>query len=283
MAVRWSRSACWVCSATPALGTAAPSWWSASPAPASRRFSTWFAPPPRGWWCSKRRASSRRRGCRSRRSISSCGPRSGFLSGCRRRRRTPFAPEGGGAPDLYRVPLAVLTLLAEAAEEQPLLCVIDDAQWVDGDSAQALTFAARRLQAERIVIVFAAREGGFDAAALPELSLEPLDTTAVEAILAARAGAAVAPDIARRIASATGGNALAVVELAPMLTREQLAGGEPLPQPLPMSSGVERLFADRVRDLPADARLLLLIAAAEDTGRPDAVAAAARRLGSDLA
>jgi DNA-binding CsgD family transcriptional regulator len=197
--------------------------------------------------------------------------------------RAAFALEGGGAPDLYRVPLAVLTLLAEAAEEQPLLCVIDDAQWVDGDSAQALTFAARRLQAERIAIVFAAREGGFDAAALPELSLEPLDTTAVEAILAARAGAAVAPDIARRIASATGGNALAVVELAPLLTREQLAGGEPLPQPLPMSSGVERLFADRVRDLPADARLLLLIAAAEDTGRPDAVAAAARRLGSDLA
>ncbi|HEV2786461.1 MAG TPA: ATP-binding protein, partial [Solirubrobacteraceae bacterium] len=196
--------------------------------------------------------------------------------------RAAFALEGGGAPDLYRVPLAVLTLLAEAAEEQPLLCVIDDAQWVDGDSAQALTFAARRLQAERIAIVFAAREGGFDAAALPELSLEPLDTTAVEAILAARAGAAVAPDIARRIAAATGGNALAVVELAPLLTREQLAGGEPLPQPLPMSSGVERLFADRVRDLPADARLLLLIAAAEDTGRPDAVAAAARRLGSDL-
>src|SRR5919106_985535 len=117
--------------------------------------------------------------------------------------RAAFALEGGGAPDLYRVPLAVLTLLAEAAEEQPLLCVIDDAQWVDGDSAQALTFAARRLQAERIAIVFAAREGGFDAAALPELSLEPLDTTAVEAILAARAGAAVAPDIARRIAAAT--------------------------------------------------------------------------------
>ena len=66
--------------------------------------------------------------------------------------------------------------------------------------------------------------------------------TAVEAILAARAQAAVAPDVARRIASATGGNALAVVELAPLLTREQLAGGEPLPQPLPMSAGVQRLF-----------------------------------------
>ena len=197
--------------------------------------------------------------------------------------RAAFALKGGGAPDLYRVPLAVLTLLAEAAEEQPLLCVIDDAQWVDGDSAQALTFAARRLQAERIAIVFAAREGEFDAAALSELNLGPLDTIAVEAILAARSGAAVAPEVARRIASATGGNALAVVEIAPLLTREQLAGNEPLPQPLPMSSGVERLFADRVRDLPADARLPLLIAAADDTGRPDAVAAAARRLGSDLA
>ena len=197
--------------------------------------------------------------------------------------RAAFALKGGGAPDLYRVPLAVLTLLAEAAEDQPLLCVIDDAQWVDGDSAQALTFAARRLHAERIAIVLAAREGEFDAAALPELRLEPLDTIAVEAILTARAGTAVAPDVARRIASATGGNALAVVELAPLLTREQLAGGEPLPQPLPMSAGVERLFADRVRGLPPETRLPLLIAAADDTGKPDAVAAAARRLGSDLA
>src|ERR671910_764725 len=137
--------------------------------------------------------------------------------------RAAFALEGGGAPDLYRVPLAVLTLL-------------------------------------------------FDAAALPELRLKPLDTVAVEAILAARSGAAVAPDVARRIATATGGNALAVVEIAPLLTREQLAGNEPLPQPLPMSSGGERLFADRVRDLPGDARLPLLI-----------VAAAARRLDSDLA
>ena len=102
--------------------------------------------------------------------------------------RAAFALKGGGAPDLYRVPLAVLTLLAEAAEDQPLLCVIDDAQWVDGDSAQALTFAARRLHAERIAIVFAAREGEFDAAALPELRLGPLDTIAVEAILTARAG-----------------------------------------------------------------------------------------------
>jgi DNA-binding CsgD family transcriptional regulator len=197
--------------------------------------------------------------------------------------RAAFALKGGGAPDLYRVPLAVLTLLAEVAEEQPLVCVIDDAQWVDGDSAQALTFAARRLQAERIAIVFAARKGEFDAAALPELRLEPLDTSAVEAILTARAGTAVAPDVAGRIASATGGNALAVVELAPLLTREQLAGGEPLPKPLPMSAGVERLFADRVRGLPAEARLPLLVAAADDTGKPDAVAAAARHLGSDLA
>jgi DNA-binding CsgD family transcriptional regulator len=197
--------------------------------------------------------------------------------------RAAFALKGGGTPDLYRVPLAVLTLLAEAAEEQPLLCVIDDAQWVDGDSAQALTFAARRLQAERIAIVLAAREGEFDAAALPELRLLSLDAVAVEAILAARSEAPVSPDIARRIASATGGNALAVVELASLLTREQLAGGEPLPQPLPMSSGVERLFADRVRGLPEEARLPLLIAAADDTGRPDAVAAAAARLGSDLA
>ena len=129
---------------------------------------------------------------------------------CRHRRRAPSAPpfalKGGGEPDLYRVPLAVLTLLAEAAEDQPLLCLIDDAQWVDGDSAQALTFAAHRLQAERIAIVLAAREGEFDAAAPPS---KRFSRPAPARLLLPMS----------RVASASGGNALAFVELAPLRRR----------------------------------------------------------------
>ena len=164
--------------------------------------------------------------------------------------RAAFGLGDGDAPDLYRVPLAVLTLLAEAAEERPLLCLIDDAHWMDRDSEQALIFAARRLQADGVAILFAARVGQFEPAALPQLRVEPLSAAAVEALLNDRAGTTVAPEVAREVASATGGNALAVVELASLLTQGQLAGRDPLPRPLPMSAGVERLFADRVRDLP---------------------------------
>jgi DNA-binding CsgD family transcriptional regulator len=189
---------------------------------------------------------------------------------------------GDGDPDLYRVPLAVLTLLAEAAEEKPLLCLIDDAHWMDRDSEQALTFAARRLQADGVAILFAARVGQFEAGSLPELRLEPLDGHAVEALLVERVGAPVAPEVASAIATATGGNALAVVELASLLTREHLQGREPLPRPLPMSAGVEGRFADQVRELVSATRLLLLVAAADDTGRPDVIAGAARQLDCDF-
>lgn len=197
--------------------------------------------------------------------------------------RSAFALTDGDEPDLYRVPLAVLSLLAEAAEERPVLCLVDDAHWIDRDSEQALTFAARRLQADGVAMLFAARAGQFDPGALPQLSLEPLGAPAVEALLAEHAGFPVSPDVGREVTAATGGNALAVVELAPLLTHEQLVGREPLPRPLPMSAGVERLFADRVSELPEATRLLLLIAAAEDTGRPDLIAAAAERLSADVA
>ena len=126
-------------------------------------------------------------------------------------------------PDLYRVPLAVLTLLAEVAEEGPLLCIVDDAQWIDHDSEQALVFAARRLHAEGAAMLFAAREREFQPGVLPELRLRPLDDVAVLELLADRSGTAVTEDVARRVAAATGGNALAVAELASLLTPAQLA------------------------------------------------------------
>jgi hypothetical protein len=141
----------------------------------------------------------------------------------------------------------VLTLLAEMAEEGPLLCIVDDAQWIDHDSEQALVFAARRLHAEGAAMLFAAREREFQPGVLPELRLRPLDAVAVRELLADRSGTAVTEDVARRVAAATGGNALAVAELASLLTPAQLAAREPLPLPLPLSTGVERLFAERAR------------------------------------
>jgi predicted ATPase len=131
------------------------------------------------------------------------------------------------APDLYRVPLAVLTLLAEVAEEGPLLCIVDDAQWIDHDSERALVFAARRLHAEGVAMLFAAREREFQPGVLPELRLRPLDDVAVRELLADRSGTAVTQDVAHRVAAATGGNALAVAELASLLTPAQLAAREP--------------------------------------------------------
>src|SRR5438034_8270252 len=186
------------------------------------------------------------------------------------------------APDLYRVPLAVLTLLAEVAEERPLLCIVDDAQWIDHDSEQALVFAARRLHAEGVAMLFAAREGEFQPGVLPELRLRPLDVVTVRELLSDRSGAAVAEDVARRVAAATGGNALAVAELASLLTPAQLAAREPLPLPLPLSTGVERLFADRVRALAPSTQQLLVVAAADDTAKPEVVLGAAERLELDV-
>jgi DNA-binding CsgD family transcriptional regulator len=186
------------------------------------------------------------------------------------------------APDLYRVPLAVLTLLAEMAEEGPLLCIVDDAQWIDHDSEQALVFAARRLHAEGAAMLFAAREREFQPGVLPELRLRPLDAVAVRELLADRSGTAVTEDVARRVAAATGGNALAVAELASLLTPAQLAAREPLPLPLPLSTGVERLFAERVRALAPGTQQLLVVAAADDTAKPEVVLAAAERLELDV-
>ncbi|HEY7961676.1 MAG TPA: AAA family ATPase, partial [Solirubrobacteraceae bacterium] len=186
------------------------------------------------------------------------------------------------APDLYRVPLAVLTLLAEVAEQGPLLCIVDDAQWIDHDSEQALVFAARRLHAEGVAMLFAAREHEFQPGALPELRLRPLDAVPVRELLADRSGTAVTEDVARRVAAATGGNALAVAELASLLTPAQLAAREPLPLPLPLSTGVERLFAERVRALAPGTQQLLVVAAADDTAKPEVVLGAAERLGLDV-
>jgi len=200
--------------------------------------------------------------------------------------RAAFGLEQGRVDDRFLVSVAVLSLLAEAAERRPVLCVVDDAHWLDEASANALFFVARRLEAEGVVVLFAARDGDprrFGAVGLPELEIGGLDGVAVAALLAERAAVPVDPQVRDRLLERTGGNPLALVELPSVLTSDQLSGTQPLPLRLPLTDGVEHAFLERVRRLPDDAQALLLIAAAEDTGRQATVTAAAATLGVGVA
>uniref|UniRef100_UPI00186B12A3 AAA family ATPase n=2 Tax=Georgenia thermotolerans TaxID=527326 RepID=UPI00186B12A3 len=190
--------------------------------------------------------------------------------------------EEAGEVDRFLVFLAALNLLAEAAAAEPVLAVVDDAHWLDDASAAALLFAARRLQRERVAVLFGAREGdvrSFDGAGLPELAVAGLDDDGVAALLSAQAGAPVAAGVAARLRASTGGNPLALVELPEVLSTDQLAGRAPLPERLPVTGGVERVFLDRARRLSDDAQRLLLVAAADDSTRVGTVQQAARALG----
>ena len=195
--------------------------------------------------------------------------------------------DAAGEGDRFLAFLGTLSLLADAAEEAPLLAVVDDAQWLDDASAAALLFVARRLQAERVALLFAARDGDarrFDAPDLPSVVLGALDRQDADALLSGSAGTAVDPAVLTALVAQTGGNPLALVELAGVLTADQLAGWAPLPVPLPLTGGVENGFLDRCRRLPEPARRFLLVAAADDTGRLTTVRDAADRLGvSDAA
>jgi len=189
--------------------------------------------------------------------------------------------EEEGAVDRFLVFLAALSLLAEAAEEAPVLAVVDDAPWLDDASAAALLFVARRLRAERLALLFAARDGDirrFDPGELPTLTLGELDAIDAGALLTAVTGVPVPGDVLDRLVASTGGNPLALVELANALSADQLSGLERLPARLPLTEGVERAFLDRVRRLPSGARAFLLVVAADDSGRATIVRQAARAL-----
>jgi DNA-binding CsgD family transcriptional regulator/tetratricopeptide (TPR) repeat protein len=186
-----------------------------------------------------------------------------------------------GIDDRFLVSVAVLSVLAEAAEDRPVLCLVDEAQWLDRPSAEALAFAGRRLEAEGVVLLFAARDGDphdFPAPGLPELRLEGLDQEAAAGLLAG-AGAELPAEVVGRLVERTGGNPLALLELPGSLAPEQLAGRAPLDDLLPLTTRLERTFGERVRRLPGPARTLLLVAAAETTGDPAVVLRAGARLG----
>ncbi len=166
-----------------------------------------------------------------------------------------FGLVSGPPADPFLVGLAVLTLLADAAEVRPVLCVIDDAQWLDGESADVLGFVARRLLADRIGMLFAIRETTEPdphLQALPDLRLAGLPEPEAQELLATAVGRPVEAGVAERIVAGTGGNPLAIVEAAAELTPEQLRGRLPLTEPLPVGRHLEGLFGRRMRELPTD-------------------------------
>jgi DNA-binding CsgD family transcriptional regulator/tetratricopeptide (TPR) repeat protein len=197
--------------------------------------------------------------------------------------------DGGGEPpvagDRFTVSAATLSLLAAAAEDQPVLAVVDDAQWLDGSSAEALAFTARRLHAEGIVLLLGLRETEATTSALESLASLRLASLADDdaiRLLATRQGAVARP-IAAQLVRATAGNPLALVELSSLLTPQQLTGQEPLDDPLPVGATVERVFLRRVATLPSKARRALVVAAASDAVAVEPIIRAIRSLGGTLA
>jgi DNA-binding CsgD family transcriptional regulator len=193
--------------------------------------------------------------------------------------RTAFGLSPGPAPDRFLVGLATLSLLAEVAEEHPLVCQVDDAQWLDQASAQVLGFVARRLAAESVALVFAARVPGDELVGLPELVVEGLREADARALLDAVLTGPLDPRVRDRIVAEAAGNPLALVELSRGVTPAELAGGFALPDAKPLSGLIEESFRRRLEALPADTRRLLRLAAAEPVGDPVLMWRAAERLG----
>jgi DNA-binding CsgD family transcriptional regulator len=190
-----------------------------------------------------------------------------------------FGLTTGTAPERFLVGLAALSLLSETAHEQPLLCVVDDAQWLDGASAQALAFVARRLLADGLALVFATREDSIELAGLPELVVGGLNERDARALLASAVEGPLDDRVSERIVAETRGNPLALLELPRGLTPAQLAVGFRVPDAQPLAGRIERSFRRRVEELPAPSQRLLLIASADELGEAGQVWQTAELLG----
>jgi DNA-binding CsgD family transcriptional regulator len=189
-----------------------------------------------------------------------------------------FGLDAGPVADPFLVGLATLNLLSEAAHRRPTLCVIDDAQWLDRASAQALAFVARRLQTESLVMLFAARAAIAELEGLPELIVEGLDRDDARTLLASVMLGPLDERVADQLVADAHGNPLALLELPRGLCPSQLAGGFGLPGALSLESRIQQSFRHRLEAVPDGTRRLLLVAAAEPTGDPRLLWRAAERL-----
>ena len=193
--------------------------------------------------------------------------------------RTAFGLSAGPVPDRFLVGLAVLGLVSEVAGEQPLVCVVDDEQWLDRASVQALGFVARRLAADPVGLVFAARVPGAELAGLPELAVEGLREEDARALLDSVLAGPVDARVRDLIVAETRGNPLALLELPRGLAAAELAGGFGLPAAVSLPGRIEESFQRQLEGLPEETRRLLLVAAADPSGDPLLVWRATGRLG----
>jgi DNA-binding CsgD family transcriptional regulator len=195
-----------------------------------------------------------------------------------------FGLISGGRPDRFQVGLATLTLLADAASDMPLLCVVDDTQWLDIESAEVLAFVARRLYADRIAFLFAVREPSerrVPLAGLPELNIAGLSNDDARELLASVVSGPLDGQVSQRIITETQGNPLAILELSAELTPRQLSSASPLPDPLPIGNRLQQRFVRQLKGVPADTQTLLLLAAAEPSANGVVLWRAAKELGLD--
>ena len=224
-----------------------------------------------------------------------CGPLLGHLDVLPAPQRdalaTVFGQRTGPVPDRFLVGVATLSLLAVVAEEQPLICIVDDTQWLDHASLQTLGFVARRLVAERVAMVFAARTGEGEGegdgegvlTGLPDWHVEGLAESDARALLLGTMRAPMDAAVFARIVAESRGNPLALLELPRTWDPARLAGGFGLPVDAPVATKVERSYGRRIDQLPGDAQLLVLAAAAEPLGDLILFHRAAEVLGVDLA
>jgi len=192
--------------------------------------------------------------------------------------RIAFGLAVGSAPDRFLIGLAVLSLLAEVAGDQPLICLIDDEQWLDRASEQTLGFVARRLGADPVALVFSAREPCAELAGQPELVIEGLRADHARALLDSALAGPLDARVRDLIVAETRGNPLALLELPRGLTPAELAGGFGLPAVTPLTSRIEDSFARQLEALPAPTRRLLQLAAADPSGDRSLLWRAAERL-----
>ena len=217
-----------------------------------------------------------------------CGPMLGQLDALPEPQRdalsVAFGRASGTRPDQFLIALGVLSLLSDVGAERRLLCVVDDAQWLDRASAQILGFVARRLEAESVALVFAVRESNreHELTGLPELALDGLDERDARALLATVLPGRLDERVCERIVTETHGNPLALLEFPNGLSPAGIAGGFALPATPPVSGRLEESFRREVEGLSVDARRLLLLAAAEPVGDSALIGRAAERLGVDF-